>query len=176
MKRMAIWGGAGAVIIALLALAAFFYPHSAAAPKPGESGAVACTMDAKICPDGSAVGRSGPNCEFAACPTPSFSWTFADKGEDQHGAPQTAVSLAMNGKSFDLGTYAGNCTDVKGSSWKPVEGEQAGVICYFAGGGVELGVFEENGKLVVKKGIVDEGTAETASTRGGFDFLLSLVP
>ncbi|HXK38200.1 MAG TPA: hypothetical protein VJ579_03985 [Candidatus Paceibacterota bacterium] len=25
-------------------------------------------MEAKICPDGSAVGRSGPNCEFAACP------------------------------------------------------------------------------------------------------------
>lgn len=30
----------------------------------------ACTMDAKICPDGSAVGRSGPKCEFAPCPTP----------------------------------------------------------------------------------------------------------
>lgn len=29
---------------------------------------VACTMDAKICPDGSAVGRVGPDCEFAACP------------------------------------------------------------------------------------------------------------
>lgn len=29
---------------------------------------VACTMEAKICPDGSAVGRVGPNCEFAACP------------------------------------------------------------------------------------------------------------
>jgi hypothetical protein len=29
---------------------------------------VACTMEAKICPDGSAVGRSGPNCEFAQCP------------------------------------------------------------------------------------------------------------
>ncbi len=29
---------------------------------------VACTMEAKLCPDGSAVGRSGPNCEFAACP------------------------------------------------------------------------------------------------------------
>lgn len=29
---------------------------------------VACTADAKICPDGSAVGRVGPNCEFAACP------------------------------------------------------------------------------------------------------------
>lgn len=31
---------------------------------------IACTMDAKICPDGSAVGRVGPNCEFAACPAP----------------------------------------------------------------------------------------------------------
>lgn len=29
---------------------------------------VACTMEAKLCPDGTAVGRTGPNCEFAACP------------------------------------------------------------------------------------------------------------
>lgn len=27
-----------------------------------------CTAEAKICPDGTAVGRTGPNCEFAACP------------------------------------------------------------------------------------------------------------
>lgn len=30
---------------------------------------VACTLDAKECPDGSYVGRTGPDCEFAACPT-----------------------------------------------------------------------------------------------------------
>jgi len=29
---------------------------------------VGCTMEAKLCPDGSSVGRSGPKCEFAACP------------------------------------------------------------------------------------------------------------
>jgi hypothetical protein len=29
---------------------------------------VACTMDAKQCPDGSYVGRVAPNCEFAPCP------------------------------------------------------------------------------------------------------------
>lgn len=29
----------------------------------------ACTEEALICPDGSSVGRSGPNCEFAPCPT-----------------------------------------------------------------------------------------------------------
>ncbi len=29
---------------------------------------VACTEEAKLCPDGSAVGRTGPNCEFPPCP------------------------------------------------------------------------------------------------------------
>jgi len=28
----------------------------------------ACTEEAKVCRDGSAVGRTGPNCEFAPCP------------------------------------------------------------------------------------------------------------
>lgn len=35
----------------------------AVTPRP-----VACTMEAKQCPDGSYVGRSGAACEFAACP------------------------------------------------------------------------------------------------------------
>ncbi|MDD3487180.1 MAG: hypothetical protein PHF35_02255 [Candidatus Moranbacteria bacterium] len=28
----------------------------------------ACTMEARQCPDGSYVGRSGPNCDFSPCP------------------------------------------------------------------------------------------------------------
>jgi hypothetical protein len=32
----------------------------------GTSGA--CTQDAKVCPDGTSVGRIGPNCEFPSCP------------------------------------------------------------------------------------------------------------
>lgn len=35
--------------------------------EPEESGTV-CTADAKLCPDGSYVGRQGPRCEFAPCP------------------------------------------------------------------------------------------------------------
>lgn len=31
-------------------------------------GMVACTMDAKMCSDGSYVGRTGPKCEFQKCP------------------------------------------------------------------------------------------------------------
>jgi hypothetical protein len=35
----------------------------------GDSNSVVCTMDAKLCPDGSSVGRDPQNnCEFRACP------------------------------------------------------------------------------------------------------------
>jgi hypothetical protein len=33
----------------------------------GEDGSFACTMDAKVCPDGTYVGRVPPYCQFAAC-------------------------------------------------------------------------------------------------------------
>jgi hypothetical protein len=34
----------------------------------GSNQLTACTEEAKICPNGTAVGRTGPKCEFAACP------------------------------------------------------------------------------------------------------------
>jgi hypothetical protein len=41
----------------------------AVSPLPSAGGAQqACTQEAKICPDGSSVGRTGPNCAFAPCP------------------------------------------------------------------------------------------------------------
>ncbi len=36
---------------------------------------IICTMEAKLCPDGSYVGRTGPNCEFAPCPTAKLNET-----------------------------------------------------------------------------------------------------
>ena len=41
---------------------------SADTPIPGV-GDWACTEETKLCPDGSAVSRSGPRCEFAPCPS-----------------------------------------------------------------------------------------------------------
>lgn len=41
---------------------------STSSPQPSET-VVFCTQDAKACPDGSYVGRQGPNCEFAPCPS-----------------------------------------------------------------------------------------------------------
>lgn len=37
-------------------------------PTPPAEEPVFCTQDAKMCPDGSYVGRVGPSCAFAACP------------------------------------------------------------------------------------------------------------
>lgn len=54
-----------ACTVLILAMSAFLQ-QAANAPD-----GFACTMEAKLCPDGSYVGREGPNCEFAACPTPA---------------------------------------------------------------------------------------------------------
>jgi len=37
-------------------------------PEPMPTEPVFCTQEAMLCPDGSYVGRTGPNCEFTQCP------------------------------------------------------------------------------------------------------------
>lgn len=51
----------------LLSTFKFIEPEASSSPLP-----VSCTMEAKICPDGTSVGRSGPKCEFAPCPSPKL--------------------------------------------------------------------------------------------------------
>lgn len=55
------------IAAALIAIAIILVLTKQPAEAPLED-AVACTMDARICPDGSAVGRIGPDCSFAPCP------------------------------------------------------------------------------------------------------------
>ena len=50
-------------ILGLVGVFYYYPPLQVAFVEP-----VACTTEAKICPDGSSVGRSGPACEFAECP------------------------------------------------------------------------------------------------------------
>ncbi|MFH0952636.1 MAG: hypothetical protein V1838_05695 [Patescibacteria group bacterium] len=64
MKNSTIWISiaAGAVVIAAVGWGIYQFNNN------NDNNPVACTEEAKLCPDGSAVGRTGPNCEFAACP------------------------------------------------------------------------------------------------------------
>lgn len=95
-------------IILLLILLLFLLAGITTLTKKKENtDVVACTMEAKICPDGSSVGRSGPMCEFAPCP-----------GEADHPTWETSSDKDKN-FSFkypkDLGT-----TYITPADWPPV--------------------------------------------------------
>jgi len=61
MKKTYIW-----VIIVILGIGAYWITNNR--NLESDAGTTLCTEEAKICADGSAVGRTGPNCEFAICP------------------------------------------------------------------------------------------------------------
>jgi hypothetical protein len=67
----ALWIAIVVIALALGGIAFYLFGGRMMGQPPAEApgnGGVACTMEARQCPDGSYVGRTGPNCEFAACP------------------------------------------------------------------------------------------------------------
>ena len=58
-----------------------------------------CTMEARLCSDGSSVGRVGPNCEFAACPAlvvdPSWKTFIDDKKKISFRYPEKLDTTYM---------------------------------------------------------------------------------
>lgn len=76
-------------------------------PMPPDSGVTfpgvtACPEDAKICPDGSAVGRSGSNCEFDPCPEP-----IGDISDKSDSFPGQSRMCTMEAKQCPDGSYVG---------------------------------------------------------------------
>jgi hypothetical protein len=67
-----------------------------------------CPLDAKICPDGSSVGRIGPNCEFAPCP-----------GGANDKVCAQVITPAKNPRTGECKEFPTPC-DVPGN-WKRVE-------------------------------------------------------
>ncbi len=64
-----IWLAVFVVFLALTGGAIAYTQMGKNAPDNSGGDGVVCTMDAKMCPDGTYVGRTGPKCEFAACPS-----------------------------------------------------------------------------------------------------------
>ncbi|MFA5023044.1 MAG: hypothetical protein WC385_00930 [Candidatus Paceibacterota bacterium] len=64
------------VLIIIVAGAVYLKLNNSLITVPAQ---VVCTKEAKICPDGSSVGRTGPKCEFEECPfTPDAIDEMAD--------------------------------------------------------------------------------------------------
>lgn len=55
--------------LAVVAYIASYIVSNKASTTENNDNQVVCTADAMQCPDGSFVGRVGPSCEFAACPS-----------------------------------------------------------------------------------------------------------
>src|SRR4051812_22427583 len=70
--------------IVLIGLGSLVY--GALKPKDVVPSSQACTMEAKLCPDGSSVGRTGPNCEFQACPDTATSTQATSTGTTSGGS------------------------------------------------------------------------------------------
>lgn len=99
----------------------------------------------------------------------SYQWRFTEWGTDEK--PQTRVVLVSGGKSYTIGTYDGSCAVQDGDY---LEYEKSKVVCWFAGGGHEIGVFEEPGQVVVRVGDVDEGASGVEGFRGNFTLVQRL--
>lgn len=73
---------------------------------------VFCTQEALLCPGGSYVGRSGPECEFTACPNqPSFTGILQKKSDsfsliigapENSGGKEVSYSMPLIFKTTDI--------------------------------------------------------------------------
>lgn len=114
--------------------------------------------------------------EMSADSESQWQWQFDAAGETDQGVPKTTVTLRNGSTSYAIGTMEGNCYDISESEWELLseEGEIAGAICWFAGGGTEIGVFSDGGRALIRLGVLEEATAESEGIRGEFQTLFAI--
>ena len=70
---------------------------------------VACTMEARLCPDGSYVGRVPPRCEFTSCPTVPVTATPTPYADDNvrlsSPLPESVVTSPLRVTGEARGTW-----------------------------------------------------------------------
>jgi len=147
--------GIALILVAVGCAALLFVSRIAVPASPVMQG---CTLEAKICPDGTAVGRTGPNCEFAACPMP----TSTAPGAEGKSCGGIAAFPCPNGYVCKLdGTFpdaGGHCTAATGivsgkATIAPVcPVERPGVMCAAPSAAYtsrQIIVYDESGQDVI---------------------------
>lgn len=120
-------------------------------------GDVACTMDAKICPDGSAVGRQGPNCEFAPCPGETGSSSSQDSTSDG------TISFTRDAGSFGLAVSE---DQIVTKSYIPQCDPGFDYCLYYTNDAFEGTNFDGAGVSITKRDDLSASTCLTAQPEG----------
>ena len=115
-----------AVIAAVLLLAGGVYFVYQRFTKPVDTVGTECTAEAKLCPDGSSVGRTGPNCEFAKCGDQKSdigsqndkldTSTWKTYRNEKYGFEFSYPSVAQTVNLDSYGTAAGGVVNLKFNS------------------------------------------------------------
>lgn len=93
-------------------------------------------------------------------------WSSMVISEGEYGMPIVSVKVQINGVGYDLGTAEGTCN---GPQSFPLLKDQLGsYICWWAGGGTEFGLFRSGDNLVIRRGVIEEGSEEHEGYRGDF--------
>jgi hypothetical protein len=103
-KRIILLIIIGVFVIGITAVSGYINNKVLDGNIPKDDGVYACTMDAKVCPDGSAVGRTGPQCEFQACPgenSDTDSTSLNNDGDGNDGSNGDEPSELIDGVSLE---------------------------------------------------------------------------
>lgn len=99
-------------------------------------------------------------------------WWFYNPIMIDDAEMRTQVIVQISGTTYDAGTYSGTCfTRPSEEMWV---GEISGVRCWWAGGGDDVWLFLEQGKIFLKQRVLDEWTAEEGGVIGEFQILREL--
>lgn len=164
------------VVVALFAFVGLLWRAVTKPVSPSDPMDVACTMDAKLCPDGSSVGRVPPSCEFAACPTavPSTSITPPPMPPTNTTGTEPWVTTTTNGNTFSYPPAIGT-EYVSTVDWPPTVRVQRAVpfVCTVAGdvtapaGKTELVTIEGHEYCLTRE---SEGAAGSVYTQYAYTF------
>ena len=62
------------ILIVIIVAVTWIVTHTHKQTPEANNNPVVCTLDAKLCPDGSYVSRIGPDCHLAECPSSTADW------------------------------------------------------------------------------------------------------
>ncbi len=98
-----------------------------------------------------AVGEPNPTGSSSSMAQTDVSWTFTDVGTED--APQVKITLNMNGKTIDVGTYAGSASDTTSEQDEAI----LSASTWWAGGGDDVRVlYDGKGTFIIQHRTTDE--------------------